>query len=61
MYPCYAPAHCNQKHLFSEPFSQRSRSLKLQELPARFFEGLSNPSGVAVERFSGFLAAEHSE
>jgi len=31
-----------QKQLFCEPFSQHSRSLKLRELPARFFGGLSN-------------------
>jgi hypothetical protein len=44
---------------FPNPSSQRSRLLKLRELPARFFEGLSNPSGVAVERFSGFRAVHH--
>jgi hypothetical protein len=38
------------KQLFSEPFSQRSRPLKLRELPARCFGGLSNPSCVAVAR-----------
>jgi hypothetical protein len=30
------------KQLFSEPFSQQARALKLRELPARFFEGLLN-------------------
>jgi hypothetical protein len=37
------------KQFFSEPLSQHSRSLKLRELPARFFGGLSNPSG-AISR-----------
>jgi len=44
------------KQLFSEPLNRHSRVLKPQELDARFLEGLSNPSGVSVERFYGFLA-----
>ena len=48
------------KQLFSEPFSQRSRSLKLRELPTRFFEGLLNPrrptAGVASVPFLNISA-----
>ena len=39
---------------FSEPVSRRV--LKMRELLACFFEGLSNPLGVSIERFFGFLA-----
>jgi hypothetical protein len=51
----------NQKQLFSEPFSQQLRPLIVRELPTRFFEGLLNPSGVAVERFFDLLAVKHRE
>src|SRR5437762_8386575 len=41
-----------QKQFLSESFSQHLRLLNLRELHARFFGGLSNPSGFAGERFS---------
>jgi len=37
-----------KNNFFPEPFSQQLRALKLRELPARFFEGLSNPFGTIL-------------
>ena len=53
------PLPVRKKQLFSEPFSQYPRLLKLRELSARFFEGLSNPSGGTVWRFFAFLAVKN--